>query len=392
LNNERLAQLHTLRNRAIAERSKIIQQVQNESRSNLTLSEEKRFREAVSNIKSLDEQIADGEEARQRSGRYDPEVAAITRATSTVGDPPTTRQSGDSWAKRAAAVLQQIGGESRAIASGSVDVPVLVDPAVTPKSRPTRLIDLLVNRSRLNSAAFEYLRQTVRTINAAPVADQATKPTSVFTLAPIIDRARVLAHLSEPFPIRYFQDSEDVVRWLEVEMREGVLTALESQVISGSGSGENMVGVLNVSGTTAVSFATDVPTTLRKAITALQTIGVTPTAWAINPADAEALDLLKEGTGGVGFLLDGVQNGTASSANVFGDTAIQRVISPSVPTGTAILADWNAIRLYVREQMRLDIDAGGDHFAKNEAVMRAEIRVGLGHLHPASFAVADLTA
>ncbi len=377
----RIDRLLTLRDEHLTERRRILSTVQREQRQNLTPEETKRFREAVAALKDIDGQVADLKADEARSGLNKPEVLADLRASSR-----------DHWAARAAKALQGMGGESRAIASGSVDVPTLIDPAVTPKSRPARLVDLLVNRSSLSSNAFEYFRQTVRTTNAAPVADHATKPTSVHTLVPVTDRARVIAHLSEAVPIRLWQDAADVVRWLDVEMREGLLTALESQLISGSGSGENLTGILALAGTTTVSYATDAVTTIRKSITALQNIGVAPNAIAISPADAEELDLLKEGTGGVGFLLDGFQHGTAGSANVFGDAAtIQRVVSPSVPTGTAIVADWSAVQLKVREGTRLDIDAGGDHFAKNEAVMRAEMRVGLAHLHPASFAIADLT-
>lgn len=391
---DRIQMLKAARAQTVANRAALLERRGGGgSRGAGNLSEGERVKLAAMNehITACEDDIAHLEAECERAGYNDPEVIAMKRATSSVDG----HGANDSWAARAAGAIRKANGggdESRAIASGSVDVPVLVDPAVTPKSRPSRLIDLLVNRSAIESNAFEYFRQTVRTNLAAPTADLATKPTSTFTLVPITDRARVIAHLSEPVPIRLWRDAEEVVRWLDAEMRAGVLDALEAQVISGSGTGENLTGLLTVAGTTAVAFATDVPTTLRKSITALQNIGVDPNALVLNPADAEALDLLKEGTGGVGFLLDGYLNGTASSANVLGPTSIQRVVSPSIPAGTAILGDWSQVKIFVREEMRLDIDAGGELFTKNAAVMRAEIRVGLGHLRPTSFAIADLTA
>ncbi|BBY43584.1 phage major capsid protein [Mycolicibacterium celeriflavum] len=386
--NEKLRRLLTLHADRKAERAKILAAVEARGASDLTADETKRFQSITESLRELDADIAAVRDDIARSGRENPDVAAVARATARVGD----NSASNAWAHRAADAIRKMSGEARAISSGSVDVPVLVDPAVTPKARPTRLVDLLVNRATVQSNAFEYFRQTVRTNNAAPVADLGSKPTSVFTVEPVEDRARVIAHLSEEIPIRLWQDAAEVVRWLETEMTEGVLDALESQVVSGSGTGENMTGILTVAGTTAVPFATDVVTTLRKGVTALQTIGVMPNAWVVSPADAEAIDLTKEAADGVGFLLDGFTDGNAGSANVFGPTSIQRVVSPSVPTGTAILADWSQIRLYVRESMRLDVDAGGDHFAKNAAVMRAEARIGLGHLRPASFALIDLVA
>ena len=94
-----------------------------------------------------------------------------------------------------------------------------------------------------------------------------------------------------------------------------------------------------------------------------------------------------------GFLSGGYENdsknGFGTSDNVFG--TIPRVISPSVPEGTAILGDWSKLTLFFREQMRIDLDASGVLFQKNQIQLRAESRVGVGVLRPQSFAIADLT-
>jgi hypothetical protein len=115
----------------------------------------------------------------------------------------------------------------------------------------------------------------------------------------------------------------------------------------------------------------------------------------MHPNDAQAVDLLRFPWGGdtqadAGFLLDGYQHGVGGSGNVFGPTT-PRVVSPSVPEGTAILADWDQLRLYVREDVRLDVDAGGELFTRNQAIVRAEARIGVSVLKPSSFAVVDLT-
>lgn len=65
--------------------------------------------------------------------------------------------------------------------------------------------------------SFSFLRQTVRTNSAAPVADVALKPTSVYSLAEIEDRVRVIAHLSEPVPERYFADLSALEDFLRSE-------------------------------------------------------------------------------------------------------------------------------------------------------------------------------
>ena len=68
--------------------------------------------------------------------------------------------------------------------------------------------------------------------------------------------------------------------------------------------------------------------------------------------------MLRWGTAG-GFLSGGYENDThttgfGTSDNIFG--TVPRVVSPSCPKGTALVGDWSQLRLYVREQMRLDVD------------------------------------
>lgn len=297
---------------------------------------------------------------------------------------------GEDWASRAAARICGMSGESRAVVSGSIDLPSLVLPEVVSKPRPSRLIDLLVTRQAIPGNAFEYFRQTVRTNNADVVADGDLKPTSVFTVVPVEDRCRVVAHLTEPIPIRLLADHQSLRTWLDSELVNGVLDALESQVVDGDGIGENLTGILATEGTTAVPWAGDVLSTLRSALTELQIVGVQPTAWALHPADAELVDLARWETDG-GYLTGGYGgSGNALSGNIFGDASIQRVVSPSVPQGTAILADWSKLGLWVREGVRVDVDAGGELFTKNQAVLRAECRVGAGVILPPAFAVVEL--
>lgn len=389
---DKLERLLTRRVDTWALRTAIIDKVTADGRDDLTMDETRHFDALTEQLAEIDQQIAETREDYERSGRGNPGAEAAARANACGGN-----SRGGGWAARAATALQKMGGESRAVTSGSIDVPQLIEPNITRMARPQRLIDLLTSRKPLQSNAFEFYRQSVRTNAAAPVADAATKPTSTFTVDPVTDRARVIAHLSEPVPLRLFVDHDELVNFLSSELREGVLDALEHEAIQGDGTGEHMAGLLHTTGVTAVDFDTDVPTTLRGAVTALQLAGVTPTGWVMHPNDAATIDLLRYQWGGAdaadaGFLLDGFQNGTTGSGNVFGPTT-PRVVSPSIPAGTAILGDWAQLRLYVKEDVRIDVDTSGpDLFDKNLVKLRGEGRFGIGVLRPASFAVVDLTA
>jgi HK97 family phage major capsid protein len=180
--------------------------------------------------------------------------------------------------------------------------------------------------------------------------------------------------------------------WLSSEMFGGLADALETQVIAGDGVGENFTGIFSVSGTTAVPFAVDVPTTLKSAVTALQVIGEVPNAWVMNPSDAQAIDLTRWGTAG-GWLSEGYGGGgvVGDSSNIFGSDGLLRVVSNSVPAGTALLADWSKLSLYVREDANLAIDASGDLFTCNMFIACCEMRCVSAVLRPSAFRIVDIT-
>lgn len=385
---EHFDRLVALRTQAANVVTALLDKAEAEGREQLTPEETTEFRQRKAHIDELDELIDHQRGELERSGQLDPDTQCVRQASGV--DAGAGGSEARAWAQRAAQAIHAAGGEGRALVSGAVDVPRLVEATIPPLTRPNRLIDLLVNRKQLEGNAFEYFRQTVRTNNAAPVADNALKPTSVFTTEAVQDRARVVAHLSEPAPIRLLQDVEGLQVWLASEMAEGVLDALERQIIRGDGTGENMAGILTVAGTVPVAFATDVPTSIRKGLTALQTAGEAPNAVVLNPADAETIDLSRWGANG-GYLLPNALT-AAPGGNIFGGPEIQRVISPSVPAGKAVLGDWQQLQLYIREQVNVLLDLGGELFTHNQFVARGEGRFGIGVLRPSAFALVNLTA
>lgn len=46
------------------------------------------------------------------------------------------------------------------------------------------------------------------------------------------------------------------------------------------------------------------------------------------------------------------------------------MVSNSIPVGTAVLGDWTKLRLYVREDATLALDASGPLFTTNQFVAR----------------------
>lgn len=200
---------------------------------------------------------------------------------------------------------------------------------------PTSLLDLIA-RDPLGNSHFSFLRQIAKNSQAA-VADNATKPLSTYTFEEVEDRARVVAHLSEPFPLRYLEDHGSMAAILDGQIRAGVREEVERLIVDGTGTGE-------------------------------------------------AFDLLREdGTGG-GFLMD-----QAAVATIFGPHT--RVTSLAVPVGVALLADWSQLRLRVRQEAHTLAATQGDClFDKNQVKLRAEGRFGFEFRRPKAVAVVNLTA
>jgi len=341
-------------------------------RENLTVAERDKVKAHLADVDRLDVEL-----------KREAEDAEIIRQ---LGGAPALKEATSLYAK---GTLEQLGAETsglglKALLQGTVSTPSAVSVVPMP-GVPRTLLDL-VRKTPASENSFSYLRQVVRDEKATVVADGQLKPTSIYTFEEVEDRCRVIAHLSEPFPLRYLSDHDSMVQVLSSEMQLGVERALERELLAGDGTGEHFTGILNTSGARVIPFAGDLFTTMRKAITAAQNYGVTPTAWAINPTDAESLELIRENGDSGDFLLKP------------GDLE-QRIfklpvqVSPSIPVGKGILADWSTIEVLVREDTHtLTATQAGDLFDKNLVKLRAEGRFGLKVMQPAAISVVNLSA
>ena len=293
-----------------------------------------------------------------------------------------------------------MGGFKDLVTSG--DLPGIINPdqrgLIVPPvwGKDLRIKDVITVGST-TSDVVEYARLDSSTNNAAPVAEAAnyddtgsppsgTKPFSTMTFEKVTAPVRTIAHL-QAATNRALSDAGQLMTIINNFLRWGLEEEVEDQVMSGDGTGENFDGILNASGTTAQSFDTDVVTTIRKAITkARYTARVRPTAVGINPADDEGLDLLQDGNS---RFYGGGPFGTGPST-IWG---LPRLVTESVPAGTAVVADWRQAVLWDRQQTSVMVtEAHKDWFARNLVAVRAELRAAFGLLKPAGFVICDLTA
>jgi HK97 family phage major capsid protein len=239
------------------------------------------------------------------------------------------------------------------------------------------------------------------------------KPVSTYSVELVQERVRVIATLSEPVDRMLLADVALMSQFIGSVLFSAVELELENQLIAGDGSTtgglDNMTGVLHVDGTQVQEWDTDVLTTTRKAVTALEKLNLPDEsgfAWAMSPDAWESFELLKDTSR---FLLGDASGQPPERLPV--DRSRRRLWGlPVVPTtgvtddGIAILGDWSgSIGMWSRQAAQLEWseavqvpDPGSSSgatwsaFETNQRVFRAELRAGMGVLRPAAFIITDV--
>ncbi|UXE04981.1 major capsid protein [Gordonia phage Lton] len=265
----------------------------------------------------------------------------------------------------------------------------------------------LVSVRQTGSDTVEYVKQTSHT-NAAAVVPEATssaaptapgsagalvnatgggyKPEGAWAFA--VDTA-VVKTIAEWVPAtkRALADVSQLEGLINDELARDVKETEEDQVLNGNGTGENFTGINNVSGIQTQAFATDLFTSVRKAITKARTVGrVNPTAIVLNPADAEAIDLTKDADGRFFY------GGPFAIANrtLWGVPVIE---SESQAAGTGLLGDFSKAVIWDREQTTITMtDSHADFFIRNLVAVLAEERLAFAVTRPTAFVQVDVAA
>jgi hypothetical protein len=118
-----------------------------------------------------------------------------------------------------------------------------------------------------------------------------------------------------------------------------------------------------------------------KLLTTLRNADVEPTAALLNPTDYEVLRsaVTAQHTAGPPITVD-----ESGQERLF---SIPLVVSPSVPDDTAVIADMQAVGVWLRSLQIYVSDSHGSYFTLNLVAILAELRAALGVLAPASVGV-----
>lgn len=253
-----------------------------------------------------------------------------------------------------------------------------------PFMRPLTIRDIITTGTT-GTDQVEYVRQTAFTNSAAPTAEataatgtSGTKPESAMTFERVVAPVKTIAHWV-PTTNRALSDAGQVRTLIDSFLRYGLEEALETQIITGNGTGENLTGIQNTSGIQTQAFSTTRIETARKARTKVTLVGrATPTAYVIHPTDWEALDLTK----------DNEQRYYFGGPMVLGTPrlwGLPVVESEAIPVGKALVGDFRQAVLWDREQASVQVGTINDQFVRNMVTLLAELRASFGVFRPKAF-------
>ena len=242
-----------------------------------------------------------------------------------------------------------------------------------------------------NSNAVSYLVEGAVEGAIAAVAENGQKP-SLHMVDPIV-RTDALKKVAG---ILTFTDEmlEDADFWVsEINQRGMYLLALaeEAQLLTGSGTGANIEGLLERTGVQTETAAdnTDNADALFRAMTKVQTAtGLSADALVINPANYQDLRLQTDANGqyfGGGFFAGQYGNGgVPEQPPVWG---LRTVVSAAVPANTAVVGAFGtAATVYRKGGIRVEsTNSHSDDFVYNRVRTRIEERIALAVRNPAAF-------
>jgi HK97 family phage major capsid protein len=379
-----LARYQTEQTAQIREARRITEEMTGGTRSDYNGEAEKAYQKCQGEISRLGELITSARRDADDDAANEKEEREFEAAAGKHYVPHNGHAQGAGWSERAAAAI--VGAqEERALNSGSIDIDAPLNRLAVKPAVPTRVFDLLAHvPAPADANSTDYLRQTVRTNNAAFVPDSGLKPTSVYTIAEISDRLRVVSHLSEKIPVRYLSDRPALQRFMEAEMEGGVLAKLEDVIVNGNGVGEEFTGLVSLAGT-PVTFATSAVQTTSNALMAQLDVGEFPTAFILRSTDWQSITLERASTGGPWL------NGNPVDVKARTLHGLPVVFSPTIPAGFSLLGDFSQADIMSKDATVTWDGSGEGLFNYNLTVLRAEIRAVLRCYRPAAFRYVDIS-
>lgn len=244
----------------------------------------------------------------------------------------------------------------------------------------------LLNVIPISTSSVDYPKMSLRTNSAAAVAESAAKPYSDYAWTNATAIVRTIAHLAK-LTRQAMDDAPRLVAEVDAEMRYGLGLIEEAQLLSGNGTGQNLLGILPQATPFVAPFVVATPTSLD-----LLRLAILQTSISLFPGDGIVLSQIDWAR----IELTKTTDGAYLFANPQGIVSNRLWGLPVVDTpamaADAFLVGNFAIGATLYDRMAVELlisTENADDFEKNLATMRAEERIALAVKRPAAFVVGD---
>lgn len=265
------------------------------------------------------------------------------------------------------------------------------DPMVLRPQRTRRVRDLF-NIQNTTAAVIEYFRVTGFTNNASVVGERngannafAAKPQSNLEFTGEQASTRTIAHW-EAAHRNALADEPQLRGLIENELLYGLRLVEDDQILNGTGTGQDLLGIRNVTGVQAYAWSEgevkdNKADAIRRAMTLALLAYYEPTGVVLHDSDWEDIELLKDDNGQ--YLL-------AVSIAMGGEQRVWRapvVTTPAMDEGFALVGAFGlGATLYDREEGNIRIaEQHSTFFVENAIVVLAEERLALATKRPEAF-------
>lgn len=260
------------------------------------------------------------------------------------------------------------------------------------RQRPLTILDL-INISPTSTAAIEYVLMASRTNAAAVVPEYSAgayglKPQGDLTFDLKVAVVKTIATWIAASR-QILDDAPRLRAMIDSELMYMVAVVLEDQVLTGDGTSNNFLGILNTSGIQTRVMSATAPTgrgqttadtkldTLRRSITDIRLAFYQPDGTVISPQDGEALELAKDSQGRYLMIYDPVMMRL---------WRVPCVESFAMPAGTAVTGAWKlGATLWDRQQAEVFTGQPNDFFLRNAFAILAELRAAFAVVRPQAF-------
>ena len=255
--------------------------------------------------------------------------------------------------------------------SAGAGIQAFRDPTITPLVQRRPVVRDLLPVIQMSGGSVEIVRMKSRTTGAAPVAEGAAKPESDMQLELDTVPARVIAHWMKASR-QVLSDLPQLSGLIDTELLDGLALAEEAQLLNGSGTGQNLEGLIPASTAYAAPITIADATMLDTVQLALlqSALAEHPANGVImHPADWARITMLKDADGN--YIMG--QPGTTVAQRLWG---LPVVTTQAIAIDKFLVGDFRAAAtLYDRWSARVETGYVNDDFTRNLVTVLAEERL-----------------